>query len=512
MKIKDILGELPLEEVIGGAEAEITAVTYDSRQVGPGSLFVAIKGLRADGHDFIAEAVARGAAAVVVEEPSPAAAGVPQLVVADSRRALAAAAAAVFGHPGRELRCVGVTGTNGKTTVCFLLDAIFRAAGSTTALASTVKNVVAGVERPARLTTAEAPEVQALLREAATAGADVAVVEVSSHALALSRVAGIPFAAAVFTNLSHDHLDLHGDMPSYFAAKASLFEGLAEGAPAVINVDDDYGRELAASFEGRKVTYGEKSGTCDYRATAASSGWDGLAFALTGPDGATVNVASPLRGSFDVLNCTAAFAAARELGVPAETARKGIAAMTAVPGRLETVDVNDNLRVVIDYAHSPDSMEKALAEVRKLSPARMVVVFGCTGDRDAKKRPVMGELALRYGDYVVVTTDDPYYEEPAAIAREVEAGIVAAGGSAPADYRVILDRGEAVRFALASAEGDVPTVVAILGKGHEEVQKVKGREIPYNDRRTVEAVVVELHPGRAAPPAARAESGRNAKL
>jgi UDP-N-acetylmuramoyl-L-alanyl-D-glutamate--2,6-diaminopimelate ligase len=494
LKIIDILAEIPHANLIGGADAEITAVTHDSRQVGPGALFVAIKGRRADGHDFLAEAVARGAAAVVVEEPSPAAAGVPQLVVADSRRALAAAAAAFFGHPARELRLVGVTGTNGKTTVCFLLDAILRAAGSTTALATTVKNVAAGVERPARLTTAEAPEVQALLREAVAAGADVAVVEVSSHALALSRVAGIPFAAAVFTNLSHDHLDLHGDIASYFAAKASLFAQLVDGAPAVINVDDPYGRDLAASLAGRNVvTYGATSEACDYRATAASSGWEGLAFTVVGPDGATTAVASPLRGSFHVLNCTAAFAAARELGVAVEAAQQGIAAAPPVPGRLETVDVNENLRVVVDYAHSPDSMEKALAEVRRLSPGRVVVVFGCTGDRDVEKRPVMGELAMRYGDYVVLTTDDPYYEDAAAIARDVEAGIIAAGGSAPADYRVVLDRAEAVRFALSSADENIPTVVAILGKGHEEAQKVKGRDVPYNDRRTVEAAVAELN-------------------
>lgn len=494
MKIKDILEGLPLKEVIGGADAEITAVTYDSRQVGPGSLFVAIKGLRADGHDFVADAVARGAEAVVVEQPSPAAGEVPQLVVTDSRRALAAAAAAFFGHPGRELDVVGVTGTNGKTTACFLLDAIFRAAGKTTALATTVKNVVGGAERPARLTTAEAPQVQALLREAVEAGADVAVVEVSSHALALSRVAGIPFAAAVFTNLSHDHLDLHGDMASYFEAKVSLFEGLAEGAPAVINADDPYGRDLAASLAGPKViTYGVANETCDYRVTASSAGWEGLSFAISTPEDGTVDVSAPLRGSFNVLNCAAAFAAARELGVPADAVVRGIAAMPPVPGRLEIVDAGENLRVVVDYAHSPDSMEKALAEIRRMTSGRVVVVFGCTGNRDVDKRPVMGELAMRYGDYVVLTTDDPYYEDPAAIARAAEPGIVAAGGSTPGDYRVILDRGEAIRFALSSADENVPTVVAILGKGHEEVQKVEGREVPYNDRRTVEAAVAELN-------------------
>lgn len=502
MKLKEILEELPYREVKGAANPDITAVTYDSRRVIPGALFVAVKGKRHDGHDFLADAVGRGAAAVVVERVSADAAAVSQVIVDDARRALAAAAAAFYRHPGRELAVVGVTGTNGKTTVAFVLDGIFRAAGYKTALASTVKNVVAGEERPARLTTAEAPELQALLREAADAGCGVAVVEVSSHALALSRVAGTPFAAAAFTNLSHDHLDFHGDMDSYFAVKASLLEQLAESAPAVVNVDDAYGRKLAASLSGRVVTYGVRETESDYRVVNASSGWGGLSFTLACPDGAAVEIASPLPGSFDVLNCAAAFAVARELGVAADVARKGIAETPPVPGRLELVNVNDKLRVVIDYAHSPDSVEKALAEIRGLGADRVVAVFGCTGDRDVEKRPTMGALARRYADYAVVTTDDPYYEEPAAIARDVAAGIIGEGGAEPDDYRVILDRAQAIRFALSFARAEEATVIAVLGKGHEEVQKVKGSEIPYSDRQTVEEIVSELGLAAAAAPAA----------
>lgn len=502
MKLKEILEELPYREVKGAANPDITAVTYDSRRVIPGALFVAVKGKRHDGHDFLADAVGRGAAAVVVERVSADAAAVSQVIVDDARRALAAAAAAFYRHPGRELAVVGVTGTNGKTTVAFVLEGIFRAAGYKTALASTVKNVVAGEERPARLTTAEAPELQALLREAADAGCGVAVVEVSSHALALSRVAGTPFAAAAFTNLSHDHLDFHGDMDSYFAVKASLLEQLAESAPAVVNVDDAYGRKLAASLSGRVVTYGVRETESDYRVANASSGWGGLSFTLACPDGAAVEIASPLPGSFDVLNCAAAFAVARELGVAADVARKGIAETPPVPGRLELVNVNDKLRVVIDYAHSPDSVEKALAEIRGLGAGRVVAVFGCTGDRDVEKRPTMGALARRYADYAVVTTDDPYYEEPAAIARDVAAGIIGEGGAEPDDYRVILDRAQAIRFALSSARAEEATVIAVLGKGHEEVQKVKGSEIPYSDRQTVEEIVSELGLAAAAAPAA----------
>lgn len=505
MKLKDILAEVPHRGVKDEADPEITAVTYDSRQVKPGSLFVAIRGLRLDGHDYLADALARGAAAVIVEEVSPRADGVPQIVVDDSRRALAAAAAAFYSHPAEELAVIGVTGTNGKTTVSFLLESIFRAAGAKTALACTVKNVVAGLERRARLTTGEAPEVQAFLREAADAGADVAVVEASSHGLALARVAGIPLAAAVFTNLSHDHLDLHGDMDSYFRAKASLFEQLREGAPAVINADDPYGRRLARSLGGRKVTYGTGEGASDYLAVDASSGWGGLSFEVVCPDGSRVELASPLRGSFDVLNCAAAFAAARELGVTAEAARKGIAETDQPPGRLELIEVNDELTVVIDYAHSPDSMAQAMVEIRRLPADRVVVVFGCSGNRDVGKRPKMGSLAWRYGDYVVITNEDPYYEDEAAIARDVAAGLTAEGASAPDDFRIVLDRAEAVRFALSSAAPGERTVVAVMGKGHEDKLRVKGREFPYNDRETIDRLIAELGLRSGAARAARAE-------
>ncbi|MGD8717574.1 MAG: UDP-N-acetylmuramoyl-L-alanyl-D-glutamate--2,6-diaminopimelate ligase [Candidatus Zixiibacteriota bacterium] len=490
MKLKALLAEVPHEGIRGEADPEISAVTYDSRQVTPGSLFVAVRGLRADGHAYLDEAEAAGAAAALVEEYSPAELALAQVLVADSRRAMAQAAAVFYGHPGREIPVIGVTGTNGKTTVSFLLEAIFHAAGKKTALMTTVKNALGGEDRPARLTTGEAPEVQALLREAADAGAAVAVVEVSSHALTLSRVAGMPFAAAVFTNLSHDHLDLHGDMDSYFAAKASLFEELAPASPAIINADDPYGRKLAARSSGRVVTYGVDAKDADYRAEGVSAGWSGSTFTVAAPDGSATAITSPLAGSFNVGNCLAAFAAARELGVPAEAAAKGLAETAAVPGRLEAVAVNDDLRVVIDYAHSPDSMEKVLGEIRRLPEHRLVVVFGCTGDRDVEKRPTMGEIAGRYGDYVVVTTDDPYYEDPAAIARGVEEGLRAAG--AADEYTVILDRSEAVRHALASARPGEPTVIALLGKGHEDIQKVRGRNVPYNDRKTVERLAEEL--------------------
>ncbi len=488
MLLAEILKGVEYRAVRGTADIDVKGVTSDSRNAAGGGLFVAVRGRRHDGHDFVAEAVARGAVAVIAERPARAA-GVTEVLVEDARRALAQAAAAFYRYPAREIKVIGVTGTNGKTTVCYLLDSIYRAADYKTALFSTIKNHVNGVESPARLTTAEAPEIQRLLRQAAGAAVEVAVVEVSSHGLALERVGGINWAGAVFTNLSHDHLDFHADIEHYFGVKASLFASLDNGAAAVLNGDDPFGQRLAASLTTRKLTFGINQDTNDYRAESVTAGWDGATFEVAGPGGLRANVTSTLRGSFNVYNCLAAFAQAHDFGIAAETIREGIAALRSVPGRLETVNVSDDLRVIVDYAHSPDSMAKALGEIQRLAPDHLVVVFGCTGERDREKRPLLGALARRFADTVIITTDDPYYEDAAAIAAEVEAGLVAEGGEAGGAYEVILDRAAAIRRALALAPAGKKTVVAILGKGHETVQKVRGREIPFNDRAVVEAAM-----------------------
>ncbi len=495
MIFKDLLSGIETRGVSGDVGVEVTDVAYDSRQVRPGALFVAVRGYKTDGRNYIPDAVARGAVALVVERAV--ATDIPYAVVADGRVALAGVAAAFYGHPGRKINVVGVTGTNGKTTVCFLLDGVFRAADYKTALLTTITNVVAGVPARARLTTGEAPEIQWALHTAAAGGAKFAAVEVSSHVLALKRVDGIPFAAAVFTNLSHDHLDFHGDLAHYFAAKATLFARRRPRAPAVLNGDDAYGQVLARTTAGPKVTYGFGAGN-DYRARDVVAGWGGVSFTVACPDGTADEVRSPLAGVYNVYNCLAAFAAARELGFAPATIARGIAATARVPGRLETREVNDRLRVVIDYAHSPDSMEKVLQEIRRLAADRVVVVFGCTGERDRAKRPLMGALARRYADYAVITTDDPYCEDPEVIALEVEAGLKAAGGRRGRDYDVILDRRAAIRDALAGAPPAATTVVALLGKGHETIQKVAGREIPYDDHDAVREAVAAL---ALAPPA-----------
>lgn len=493
MTINELAAAVAARRVRGDGDAAVRGISYDSRRVQPGDAFFAVRGLRVDGHDFVGDAVAAGARAVVVTREVAVPAGVATVMVDDTRVALARAAAAFYRHPGREVRVLGVTGTNGKTTTCYLLDIIFRAAGKKTALFTTVANVVAGEKVPARLTTEEAPEVQRRLRKAAAAGAAVAVLEVSSHALALARVAEVPFAGAIFTNLTHDHLDFHGDMEGYFGAKARLFAARAPQAPAVVNGDDPYGQRLAGDIAPPAFTFGRGPGNY-FRAVGVTSSPAGVKFRVVGADGWEMELASPLVGEFNAANILAAASLAHLLGVADDAVAAGVAALRHVPGRLEVMDLDRDLRVVIDYAHAPASMEVALAAIRSWDPrARLVVVFGCTGDRDRAKRPAMAEVARRFADFVVVTTDDPYYEDPAAIAAMAEAALVAAGAARGRDYDVILDRGEAIYRALVWARAKAgPAVVAVLGKGHETVQKVRGEEIPFDDREAVRAAAAAL--------------------
>lgn len=494
------MAEVDHRKVLGEGDPAIAAVQSDSREVTPGALFVAVPGFKTDGRDYVRAAVAAGAAAVLIERPLPGII-IPQVIVADARLALAQAAAAFFGHPGRELAVVGVTGTKGKTTVGFVLDAILRAAGNKTALLTTIKVDIAGVEYPARLTTPEAPELQARLREAVDAGASYAIVEVSSHACELKRVAAMPVRAAVFTNLSHDHLDLHGDMAAYFAAKESLFARLVPGGVAVVNGDDEWGRRIRVPEAANRVRFGWEEGN-DYRAREVRGGWGGVSFVAAGPGGWSLKLAARLAGAYNAVNILAAVATAKELGVDDGAIGRGVAALPAVPGRLELHEINDRLRVVIDYAHSPSSFEAALAEIKRLPAERYVVVFGCTGERDREKRPIMGELAARAADAVIITTDDPYSEDPAAIAAEVEAGVRRVPG---ATYEIILERGSAIKRALEIANrAGGPAVVALLGKGHETVQKVAAGEIPCDDRELTARAALSL--GLMRPAGGRAEN------
>jgi UDP-N-acetylmuramoyl-L-alanyl-D-glutamate--2,6-diaminopimelate ligase len=469
------------------AVSGVTGIAHDSRHAAPGALFVALRGQRADGAAFAAQAIARGAQAVIAESPAPAGTSVPWLVVSDARFALAVLADAFFGRPSDQLRLVGITGTNGKTTTAYLLHSIFEAAGVRCGLLGTVVYNVGGLEREATRTTPEAPELQAMLREMVDAGCGAAVMEVSSHALALRRVDGLRFAAGVFSNLTRDHLDFHHDMESYFAAKRRLFEILPEGAPAVINLDDPRGVALLQIVR-RPVTYAIRN-TADITPEPYELALSGLRVTIRTPRG-PVAVRSTLVGQPNVYNLMAAVATAIALDVPLEAIEKGIARLPGVPGRFELVSSSDDdVSVVVDYAHTDDALKNLLETARALSTGRMVTGLGCGGDRYRTKRPLMGAVAGRMSDVVVITSDNPRSEDPARIIEEVELGIPgaperAAGrpvrpGMRGPQVLALVDRGEAIARAVELAQaGDL---VIVAGKGHEKTQVIGDREIPFDD-------------------------------
>jgi UDP-N-acetylmuramoyl-L-alanyl-D-glutamate--2,6-diaminopimelate ligase len=461
-----------LDQVIPGAPSgarriEVTGLAYDDRVVTPGTLFFCVPGFTRDGHDFAGDATRRGAVALVVERPLHL--SVPEIVVPNVRGAMALAAATFYGDPTAVLQVVGVTGTNGKTTTAFLIRALLEAAGRQTGLLGTVKSIVGGQERAVERTTPEAIDLQRTFKAMLEAGDEACAIEVSSHALALHRADAVHLAAAIFTNLTQDHLDFHPTMEDYFQAKKRLFTD-ATPRVAVVNVDDPYGARLAAELD-EPVTFALDRPAV-YRGENVETGLSGSRFAVQTPDG-PVSLASPLRGRFNVYNALGAFAAARALGVATDTAAGAIATAGQVPGRFETVEEGQPFAVVVDYAHTPDSLENVLRAARLLTPNRLHVVFGCGGDRDRGKRPLMGEIAQRLADRVIVTSDNPRSEDPEAIVAEI---LVGAGSEA--EHNV--DRRKAIDEAIAGAEpGDV---VVIAGKGHEQGQEfAAGRKIPFDD-------------------------------
>jgi UDP-N-acetylmuramoyl-L-alanyl-D-glutamate--2,6-diaminopimelate ligase len=453
-----------------------TGVAYDSRKVTRGSVFVALPGQKADGALFAPQAVAAGAAAVVSER---AATGLetPWIVVPDARLALAHLAAEFFGHPSRLMKVVGITGTNGKTTTSYLMQAIFEAAGTRCGLMGTVTYRIGDREIAATRTTPEAPEVQGFMRQMVDASCGACVMEVSSHALAMHRVDGIRFAAGVFTNLTRDHLDFHQDMESYFAAKRRLFEMLPADAPAVVNVDDPRGVALAENA-GRPVTYAIGR-DADVTPGPLTFGLEGLAFAVRTPQG-VAHVTSKLVGKPNVYNILAAAGTAAALGVPIKAIEQGLQKLAGVPGRFELASsAADDITVLVDYAHTDDALRNLLETARPLASRRLITVFGAGGDRDRTKRPLMGMVAARLSDVVVITSDNPRGEDPTRIIEEVKRGAEPEARQGRAEVVTIVERRDAILRAvdLASA-GDV---VLIAGKGHEKYQEIGGRTIPFDD-------------------------------
>jgi UDP-N-acetylmuramoyl-L-alanyl-D-glutamate--2,6-diaminopimelate ligase len=488
----ELVARLPGAVLTGDGSAPVAAVTHDSRRAGPGVAFVAIRGLATDGNLFVEAARKKGAAAVVSEaEAQP---GGPWVRVPDAREALAVLAAAAQGDPARALTLVGVTGTNGKTTTTHLVDAALRAAGHKVGLVGTIQYRVGDRLAEASRTTPEASDLQELFREMVDAGCDHAVMEVSSHSLALKRVHGLAFQVAVFTNLTRDHLDFHGDMDAYFAAKRVLFDTLLrEDGHAIVNAADDRAASLRAVSRGTVWTFGIGEETAaDLCATEVSLSLGGTRFRVRTPVGELV-VESPLVGRFNVENLLGALGAALALGLPPAAVLRGLQSVTGVPGRLERVTAGQDFAVIVDYAHTDDALKNLLETVRELRPRRIITVFGCGGDRDRTKRPLMGAVASRSSDVVVVTSDNPRSEPPEAIVEEIVRGM---NGGRGAERHVIVDRRDAIAKALELAgPGDA---VVIAGKGHETSQALRDRTVPFDDRQVARDLLARLaRSGRA---------------
>ena len=471
--------------VAGDEATVIGGVTLDSRRVSAGDLFFCVPGLLHDGHEYAAAAIEAGAAALVVERPLGL--GVPEVQVGDARVAMARMGVEFYGRPGDDLLLLGVTGTSGKTTTTWLLEAVLAAAGHVTGLVGTIETRVAGASRPGARTTPDSLDLQRTLAEMREAGVTAVALEVSSHALALHRVESLHFAAAAFTNLSQDHLDFHAGMEDYFAAKRSLFvpERIDRGA---INVDDSYGRVIKESAAVEMIGFGIAP-DADVRAESLRTGPWGMEFVALSPVG-ELKIKTALIGEFNLSNCLAAISVALQAGVSTSAIEAGLQAVKSVPGRFEGVDAGQPFSVVVDYSHKPDALDNVLREARRIAHrgprsggpqnggARVFCVFGCGGDRDRAKRPLMGRVAAAGADVVVVTSDNPRSEKPDAIIAEIVEGIVAERSDGP--DKTIVDRRAAIEFAIHEArDGDV---VVIAGRGHESDQVFADHTEPFDDR------------------------------
>ncbi len=478
VELDALIRALAPSEVTGAQPVEIGDLAYDTRRVSKGALYFCVPGERVDGHDLAWEAIERGAVALVVERVLDV--NVPQLVVPDARAAMAVAADSFFGEPTKELEVVGVTGTNGKTTTAFLLQAMLESAGHKPGLIGTIEWIVGGEHRAAPFTTPEAIDLQRLFREMVEAGDRSVALEASSHGSTFKRLDRVRFDALVFTNLSQDHLDIHGSMEGYFQSKRRLFTG-AQPPPAAVNVGDEWGRRLASELadvhRAPLVTFG-RDPAAEVRPERLELGPRGSTFRAAG-----IDIETALRGSFNVENVLGAVAAGLLLDLDEDAIAAGIAHVPGVPGRFEAIDAGQPFVVLVDYAHTPDSLETVLRAARGLGEGRVIVVFGAGGDRDRGKRPLMGRVAVEHADIVIVTSDNPRSEEPVAIIAEVLQG-------AGVDVEMDPDRRTAIQRALSLAEpGDV---VVIAGKGHEQGQEIAGDVHPFDDRSVAREALVSL--------------------
>jgi UDP-N-acetylmuramoyl-L-alanyl-D-glutamate--2,6-diaminopimelate ligase len=539
VKLARLLSGLHEKQVFGDQDLEITGLAYDSRKVRPGFLFVAIKGYRHDGRSFIPDAISNGAVAIVLPArhwPEPQAMagpvdtkfingageegdisveeGIVRIVVPNSRAALAVLANEFYGYPSRELRMVGITGTNGKTTTAYLVEGVLDQAGFKVGLMGTIEHRMAQSRQPAQITTPESLDLQDMLARIVQKGFDYAVMEVSSHSLVLHRVDLVEFDVGVFTNLSPEHLDFHVHLSNYLQSKAELFLQLGEGAGrqgraslaplrgrsgasagkashpvALINADDRYSQYIMAHTPAKVITYGIKPGA-DIRAYNIGSTLNGVSFSLQSPAG-QCDIRLKLIGDYNVYNALAAVGVGLSQGIGLKEIREGLKNVSTIPGRFELIDEGQDFLVVIDYAHTEGALQEVLKAARRLTTGRIISVFGCGGDRDKSKRHRMGEISGRYSDYTVLTSDNPRSEEPLGIISQIELGLKRNQG----DYRVIQDRYQAISQALSLARaGDL---VIVAGKGHESCQIFKDKTIPFDDRQAVREILKTFCKGRA---------------
>jgi UDP-N-acetylmuramoyl-L-alanyl-D-glutamate--2,6-diaminopimelate ligase len=492
MQLKTLAAAIPVRQIIGPLDRPVESITYDSRRVQRNGLFVALRGEKADGHDFIGQAIEKGATAVVAERKEQNSRA-SYLVVENSRSALPDLAATFYGFPARRLKLAGVTGTNGKTTTTFLIKHVCEKAGLRCGLIGTVRYEIGERILPAIRTTPESLDLQELLAQIANAGCKAAAMEVSSHALAQERTRGLEWNVAIFTNLTQDHLDFHGTMENYFESKVKLFSQLASQERkrkpvAVVNIDDRYGEQLLGKIDKTiaVVTYG-MGARADFRASNYRMEFGGTSFQLDAL-GKSYLVRVPLIGRFNVANSLAALAAANALGVNLRAAVLSLGKTPQVPGRLEAVPAKRQFQIYVDYAHTPDALLNVIKTLRELEPRRLIVVFGCGGDRDRQKRPLMGSIVDQNADYAIITSDNPRKEDPEAIIAEVEKGFRANR------HEKIVDRSAAIARAIAIAQPR--DVVLIAGKGHENYQEFSDHTVPFDDiqvaRRAVENRPVEF--------------------
>lgn len=484
MKLTNLLNSIKVIQVTGEISRErISGIFYDSRKVTKNSIFVAIEGYKTDGHNFIMDAISRGAIAIVMQNEStfPDDAITRQnsakILVKDSRAALAELSNFYYDKPSRKLKLIGVTGTNGKTTTTFFIKSIFKTAGYKTGLIGTIKNLIGNVEVPSSLTTPESNDLNSLFRDMVDQGCTHGVMEVSSHSLVLKRVHNIHFEAGIFTNLTQEHLDFHGTMDEYLNAKKILFDSLDGNVIALYNADDDYGRKVVSGTKANVCSYGTNI-SADYRIKNIQFDLSGTNFQAT-VNGKEYNVSTSLVGGFNAYNACSAFAVCHRLGIDAKLILDGIKYTEQVPGRFEVVG-SGNKKAIIDYSHTPDSLEKALLAVRNIvkDSSRVIVVFGCGGNRDKTKRPVMGRISSEIADEVIITSDNPRFENPLKIIEEIKIGIH------KNNFSIKENREEAIKTAIKNSPDN--SVILIAGKGHENYQEINGVRNHFSDKEIAE--------------------------